>query len=461
MQQFFYDEQIRRFLLQFTRVFSNFQIEYGTDDSGISTLYRVPVRYGDSSRQAQSVLQNNSANSMPATPLMSFYITQLKYARDRVQEPYHVNRVQVRQRTWDPDNETYETTQGNAFTVERLMPVPYNLEITLDIWTSNTNQKLQLLEQVLTLFNPSLEVQGTDNFIDWSSLSVIELVDVNWSSRTIPQGTDTNIDIATLRFVLPIWISSPAKIKKLGVIEKIVSSIFNANGDAANAVVNNNLLLGTREIITPFGYKILLLDGQIQLLPRSATVSESTNFNLTVPATDPGSTISWPELIAIYPGNIRPGISQIRFADDRVNNEIVGTVVIHPSDTRFLLFSVDPDTLPSNTLDAIDAIVNPLSAGPLSGLPAAVVGQRYLLISNIGNTDNLDPSKSWGDLVAKANDIIEYDGVSWNVSFVSLSVTGTQYVTNLITGIQYAWIDQTWIKSYQGVYQGGNWSLVF
>ena len=84
---FFYDEQIRRFLLQFTRIFSNFQIEYGRNEEGTAhTLVRVPVRYGDSSRQAQTVIQNSSASFMPSTPLMTFYITDLKYDRPRIQE---------------------------------------------------------------------------------------------------------------------------------------------------------------------------------------------------------------------------------------------------------------------------------------------------------------------------------------------------------------------------------------
>jgi hypothetical protein len=196
-QSFFYDEQIRRFLLQFTRIFSNFEVEYGREEDGTAALYRVPVRYGDASRQAQTVLQQNSANNMPATPLMTFYITNLDYARDRVQEPYFVEKRNVRQRTWDNESQSYETTQSNAFTIERLMPVPYNLEVQLDIWTSNTNQKLQILEQILTLFNPSLEIQSTDNYLDWSSLSVVELTNTTWSSRSIPVGTDDPIDISS------------------------------------------------------------------------------------------------------------------------------------------------------------------------------------------------------------------------------------------------------------------------
>jgi hypothetical protein len=51
MAQFFYDQQIRRFLLQFARIFSNFEVAYGRNQAGIDdTLVRVPVRYGDSSR---------------------------------------------------------------------------------------------------------------------------------------------------------------------------------------------------------------------------------------------------------------------------------------------------------------------------------------------------------------------------------------------------------------------------
>jgi hypothetical protein len=122
------------------------------------------------------------------------------------------------------------------------MPVPYKLTINLDIWTSNTSQKLQLLEQVLTMFNPSLEIQSTDNYIDWTSLSVVFLEQVTWSSRTIPVGTDNPIDIATLRFSLPIYISPPAKVLKLGVIERVIASIYDAQGDLNDAVQNNDLL---------------------------------------------------------------------------------------------------------------------------------------------------------------------------------------------------------------------------
>jgi hypothetical protein len=299
MAQFFYDQQIRRFLLQFARIFSNFDVEYGPNqfaplngpDQNIDTLVRVPVRYGDATRQAQTIIQNNSANDMPSTPLMTFYVTELKYDRPRMQEPYFIDKIAVRQRTYDTDTDTYETTQGNAFTIERQMPVPFEMRVNLDIWTSNTNQKWQLLEQILTLFNPSLEIQSTDNYLDWTSLSVLYLEDVKYSSRTIPVNAENPIDVATLTFRLPMWITPPAKVKKLGVIERICASVYDAQGDLINALTNSDLLLGTRQKFTPYGYQVLLIDNKLQAL-RQPQVVDEPNTSLT-PPDSPASNLLW------------------------------------------------------------------------------------------------------------------------------------------------------------------------
>ena len=63
-QQFFYDEQIRRFLLQFIRAFSNFQVEFGKDSNGLTTLQTVPVKYGDATRMVSSIIRENSENKI-------------------------------------------------------------------------------------------------------------------------------------------------------------------------------------------------------------------------------------------------------------------------------------------------------------------------------------------------------------------------------------------------------------
>lgn len=458
---FFYDEQIRRFLLQFARIFNNFEVEYGRNEEGTNhTLIRVPVRYGDSSRQVSTVMQNNSPNFLPSTPLMTFYITSLDYDRPRMQEPNFVGKLNVRQRYYDTVTDTYETTQGNAFTIERLMPVPYSLTINLDIWTSNTNQKFQLLEQIIPLFNPALEIQSTDNFIDWTSLTVVELDSTRWSSRTIPNGTEDPIDVATLTFKIPIWISSPAKVKKLGVVERIVASIYDAQGDATNAITNNDLLMGTRQVFTPFNYQVLLIGNKLQAL-RPQQVVDQSNTSLN-PADSPDSNLMWHAVIGDL-GVLRDGVSLIKLQQED-GTDVIGTVAYDPTDDRFLLFSVDPDTVPANTLSPVTAVINPLVSGPGAGLPAAAQGQRYLLTEDTGSDNGY--AQAWAGpfgqyLVAQANDIIEYDGSRWVIVFDSTnSPVNKQYVTNITTDLQYEWTGETWIKSYQGLYPGGTWSLV-
>jgi len=452
---FFYDSQIKRFLLQFTRLVSGFQVEYGRDDDGNVTLLQVPVRYGDASRQAQTILQENSANGIPNTPLMTFYVTGLDYERDRVQNPTHISKMHVRQRKYDEATDTYDTVQGNAFTIERPMPVPYKLTINLDIWTSNVNQKLQLVEQIATLFNPEMEIQSTDNFVDWTSLTFVELERTNWTSRSVPVGTDNPIDICTFQFYIPIWISPPARVKKLGVVNKIIAGIYDAKGDAVAAIRDNDLLLGTRMQITPYGYQILLLGNQLKALKSNAVE------NSIAAGDDPFNyTVDWKAVIEMY-GVLREGISLIRLFNDDNGIEISGTVAYHPLDPKALLFTVDPDSLPGNTMPPINGIIDPEKSGPGAGLVDVVAGQRYLLIGPVGNAANTSPAAAWGGLVAAGGDIIEFNGNEWVKVFDNELNTSTQFVTNLQTEIQYIWKNGQWLKSYEGLYPGGHWTIVF
>jgi 2C-methyl-D-erythritol 2,4-cyclodiphosphate synthase len=392
------------------------------------------------------------------------------YARDRVQDPQFVGKVQVRQRTYNSNTETYESTQGNAFTVERAMPSPYDLNISLDIWTSNTQQKLQIIEQILPLFNPSLEIQSTDNYLDWTSLSVVELNDVNWSSRTVPVGTDEPIDVATLQFTVPIWISLPAKVTKMGVIHKIISSVFDdddiSNFDPLNS---DDILLGTRAKITPHGYQLLYIGNQLQLL--SANDIEDIKNTSFDPVTTQVSNIGWKAVVGEY-GDLESGISQMRLTNDVTGTELIGTIAYHPSDDNIMLFTVDIDTLPANTLNPVDAVVNPLKSGPgvLVGnavFPSADPGQRYLLTESTGDVNNPvnDVATAWKgtndtQLIANTNDIIEYNGSNWDVVFDSSTASNADYVTNITTGLQYKWNGTQWMRSVEGVYPGGEWSLV-
>jgi hypothetical protein len=292
---------------------------------------------------------------------------------------------------------------------------------------------------------------------------------VKWSSKVIPVGTGDPIDFMTMTFSMPIWISSPAKIKKLGVVERVIASIFDAQGDAANAITDNDLLLGTRVKVTPGGYQVLLLDNQLQVLQSKQPPVQPDRLSLEpfgFPVAE-SPQITWPAVIGMY-GVFRPGISYITLADpwDPDNGSpVVGTIAVNPADDRLLIYNIDPDTMPQNTLSPVDAVVNPLTSGPNDGLDSSITGQRYLLNESTGNVANPSNPIAWlgtggQSLIANANDIIEFDGTRWVVVFQSQGTVDPQYVTNLTTGIQYYWNGTKWVKSIDGLYPGGTWTLV-
>ena len=471
--QFFYDKQIRRYLVQIIRVFSNFTVKYGDN-----TLHQIPVMYGDADRQAANILRQNSENVVQSVPRIAVHITGLQLDRTRLGDPSYVGKLHFRER--DINGNEYTNGQGRNYTVERLMPTPFKLTVKVDIWASSTEQKLQIMEQILVLFNPSLELQTTDNYIDWTSLSVLDLTDLVWSSRSVPVGNDTPIDIATLTLESPIWISPPAKVKKLGVITNIITSIYDGVGtenygyiDGLGVDTSSNgpslgSILSTQSTSISGGFGILAINGQVQLLnPGENTTADNTQ--LDIPAKQ-GTPVDWFGLLDQYPGKYIAGAGHI-YLIQPTGYEVSGTFTVNALDNTMLTVTWNTDTYPGNTTitsshraspGTFDAIINPLTFNPTNNVPVA--GTRYLLIDDIGeaqtNTDG-NNATAWGILIAKASDIIEYDGTSWSVIFsAAQNHDNLIYQTNIYTGVQYKWNGVSWVKSFEGEYRAGGWRLV-
>ena len=603
---FFYDNQIRRLITQFIRMLSGFQVQFGSPDpnTGALALQTVPVMYGDQSRQAAQILKGVTENAMATVPAMAVYISALEFDQTRLQDPFMVSKVYVRERRIDPETGEPTSEQGDTVTVERPMPVPYRMTLKLDIWTSNTEQKLQLIEQIVTLFNPALEIQSSDNYVDWTSLTYVLLTNTVWDSRTVPMGDSEAISIATLTFEMPIWISTAVRVSRMGIVEKIFNNTTNPDGedpfvalnggfgapspnlsgpkratnimnygielrgnqlkllrmqdtafDPAFALASNSSGRGGRIRITelddnggivnavvrsagnnypPTGYKVQLVGGlggsgatiswrggvngelptvfvddPSKLPPRSPYISISLrgsgyllNDTLTIKGQpvlgssgniienplenygcpfvgDPnelgdyivnraGDDYQW-ETFTEKLGEIRPGLTQVRLQPD-TGGEIIGTVAVHPADPTILIFDPFPDTVPGNTQRPVTAIIDPNKPGVENllydniGNYVVTAGTRYLIIDDIGSHDSPTSAPAWTPngyrLVAKSNDIIEFDGTRWTVSFDSQRMTDKHYVTNLTTGIQYCWTGESWVRAHDGIYRGGRWSLI-
>ena len=459
----FYEGQVRKFLTQFIRILSNFSVETGKGADGSVQLRAVPVVYGDPTRQVANILRNNSENALNYAPRIAAYVRELNYDRERMQNPYHIEKQHLRERDVDADG-NYTDKLGAGYTVEKVMPSPFRLEVSADIWTTNTDQKLQIMEQILYLFNPDFEIQKTDNYIDWTSLSYVELTNVSFSNRTIPVGADSEIDIATLTFSMPIWLSPPVKVKKLGVVQKIIMSIYDDDGGIAKGLIDGELI--SKSYITPNNFGLLVTGNQLRLLGSTGTNVKSGGDGFYTGGNAPssldpfdtfGPAVNWKILLDQY-GKVTNGTSQIRLTQPN-GNEIIGTVATTTLDDTILLYTIDGDTIPSNSLTAVKKIINPATFDP--GTPAN--GDRYLVINDVGDSTASFQSATWGTLVASVGDIIEYNSSTskWNIAFDASNPDSTQhYVTNLNTGIQYRFNGTEWVKSYEGVYTQGNWSIV-
>ena len=195
---------------------------------------------------------------------------------------------------------------------------------------------------------------------------------------------------------------------------------------------------------------------------RASNPSNVYNQSLD-PIEQQDSNIDWHAVIDEY-GKLRDGISYIRLEQED-GTEVIGTVAYHPADNNILIFNVDSDTIPDNTLAPVDAVINPLRSGPGAGLAAAAAGQRYLLTESVGQGTDSELATAWAgsanvELIANVNDIVEYDGTQWIVSFNSESVDNIEYVTNITTNLQYKWSGSEWVRSYEGIYTGGSWGIV-
>jgi hypothetical protein len=250
----------------------------------------------------------------------------------------------------------------------------------------------------------------------------------------------------------------PAKLKKLNAVTGIVASIFDAQGNLAQSVEDQIQLIGSRQWFTPSGYDAIVHGGRIVLSKLSQPglhPDEDVPTNISAP-------VEWRGVVN-YIGELVNGVSLMAFVNESNGNTVVGTVSYDPTDPYSLLFDVDPATIPSNSLQPVISIIDPQRVGPGSGLPAAAAGQRYLVIDNaIGNPTN-NPSNhpsAWRNadstpFYAQVNDIIEYDGSSWSVSFAAAEVTAIEYVTNTYSGVQLRWADGRWQKSWEGLYKEG------
>jgi hypothetical protein len=413
------------------------------------------------------VIKGGSENTLMPAPMFSVYIDNIKMAPDRRQDTQFVGKVSTVERQFDQQTQTYGSGPGVRYDVDRYMPVPYDMYLKLDCWTTNTTNKMQLMEQINSFFNPSIQLQQNSNLLDWTSIFEVWMEDFTWTNRSIPQGGEQERDVMSWKFKVPIWINPPAKVKRSTLIAEIVTNVF-SDMDIQNvaATVDSNEYDVFRTCFTGIPTQIITTEGNYKIsVARNGAQEEITLLNANGNA-DPMQ--SWQKLIQIY-GQIEPNITKIRLKLDPnidvSDSDIIGSIAQDPLRQNVLIFTPDVDTLPANTILPILDIIDPTETTPGNGLPAAVAGQRYLLTSHdsVGEEPAIPPgvaTSPWGaNIVAYPNDVIEFNGVAWKVIFDSRNSTGLNYLVNTSNATQYTFDGTNWYYTYYGEYNGGYWRI--
>jgi len=273
-----------------------------------------------------------------------------------------------------------------------------------------------------------------------------------------------------MTFETPIWITPPAKVKRLGIITKIISNIFttvpgtiSSEFDLTDAILTNIGDSPDSVIVTPGDYDLLVINNTASLIHNNVTTQSIVELNV------PSDKANWYSVLDLYPGRFRAGLSTLRLMKEN-GDEIVAYISIDPLDDNKMLLNFDSDTLPENTIidgrGTVDAIINPETYNP----KVKVACTRYLILEDININDKFGTfgytgPQAWknadtSDFQAHANDIVEWDGSQWNIIFDSTSSTDVTYITNSYTGVQYKWVDESWAKSFEGVYDKKLWRLV-
>ena len=148
--QQFYHETMRKVVVSFGTIFNNINIVRKNNSGAIIQKMKVPLAYGPKQKFLTRLNNDPSLKNKVAVtlPRIGFEISNLAY--DPVRK---LNRVQKFKKT--------KTSDSNKLDVQ-YMPVPYNLDFTLYVMAKNSDDALQIVEQILPYFQPDYTITIND-----------------------------------------------------------------------------------------------------------------------------------------------------------------------------------------------------------------------------------------------------------------------------------------------------------
>ena len=148
--QQFYHETVRNVIVAFGTMFNNINIVRKDNNGTITQSMKVPLAYGPKQKWLTRLDADPSLGSAVAItlPRLGFEIGSLSYDSTR-----KLNRVQKFKKVKGANSTQLDT---------QFMPVPYNLSIQLYVMAKQSDDALQIVEQILPYFQPDYTLTIND-----------------------------------------------------------------------------------------------------------------------------------------------------------------------------------------------------------------------------------------------------------------------------------------------------------
>ena len=220
--QHFYHKQIRNSVIAFGTIFNNINIKR-LDSSGnpLQTI-KVPLSYSPKEKfiarlEQQASLTGSDSKVAITLPRMAFDVVGYSYDPTR-----KLNKNQkVTAVTTNAD-----TTKLNS----QYSPVPYDIGFELNIFTSNSDDGLQIIEQILPYFQPDYTVTMIENStMDIKRDIPFVLENVDYEDTYAGSLTSTRRITYTIKFTAKIYLYGP--ISTSAIIKKVSADLYETTAD--------------------------------------------------------------------------------------------------------------------------------------------------------------------------------------------------------------------------------------
>ena len=223
----FYHKKIRNTVIAFGTIFNNINIKRLDSSGNPLQNIKIPLSYSPKEKflarlDAQQDLTGDDSKVAITLPRMSFEITGYSYdATRKLNKNQKITKVTT----------NADTTKMN----NQYMPVPYNVNFQLNVFTANSDDGLQIIEQILPYFQPDYTVTMIeDRTMDTKRDIPFILNSVDYSDDYSGSLTSLRRIIYTLSFTAKVYLYGP--ISTNAIIKKVSADLYSDTGSNAPRV---------------------------------------------------------------------------------------------------------------------------------------------------------------------------------------------------------------------------------